>query len=338
MGKIRVLGKEDIKKVINLNIALEAVEKAYVQKHTKNGEVWPMVFHEFEPGKADLDIKSGNLNDEDIYGLKVVSWYGENPSKNLPALFGTSLIFDLKTGEPKAVLNAGPITAYRTGAAGAIGAKYLARKDSQNLVVVGCGEIATYLTAATLIVMPQLEKVIVVNPWKPELAVEGIAAMTEEVDALLKESGVERKAALAASLDAGSAVREADVILTATPSYEPLIKAEWVKPGTHFSCVGSDLTGKQEIESAIFTGAKVYGDDTAQCFNVGECEKPHKEGILKELNGEIGAVIAKVEEGRTSAEDITIFDSTGIALQDLGTAAVVLKIAKEKELGIVAEL
>lgn len=338
MGKIRVLSGEDIEKVFNLNMALEAVEKAYVQKHTGSGQVWPMVFHEFEPGKADLDIKSGNLNEEDIFGLKVVSWYGANPSKGLPALFGTSLIFDLKTGEPKAVLNAGPITAYRTGAAGAIGAKYLARKDSKNLVVVGCGEIAAYLTAATLIVMPQLETVTVVNPWKPELAEECLAEMTAKVDELLKESSVERKAGIASSLQTEEAVKAADIILTATPSYEPLVKAEWVKPGTHFSCVGADLTGKQEIESAIFAGARVFGDDTAQCFNVGECEKPHKEGILKELNGEIGAVIAKAAEGRTSDEDITIFDSTGIALQDLASAAVVLREAEAQNYGVEAEL
>lgn len=338
MQEIRVISEKDVERIFTLPMAIDAVEKAYLQKQTGSGEVWPMVFHEFDPGHADLDIKSGNLNEEEIFGLKVVSWYGANPEKKLPALFGTSLVFDINTGAPKAVLNAGPITAYRTGAAGAIGAKYLARKESKQLLMVGCGEIAVYLTAATLITMPQLEKIVIINPWKPQMAVDMLKEITAEVDSLLKEAGLERHADIMAETEAEPAVRTSDVILTATPSYEPLIKAEWVKPGTHFSCIGSDMSGKQEIESAIFANARVFGDDVNQCLSVGECEKPYKEGVLKELAGEIGGVIAGTVTGRSSAEEITIFDSTGIALQDLASAAAILKEAEKNGYGVVAEM
>ena len=127
-----------------------------------------MVFYEFTPGVADLDIKSGNMNGLGCYGLKVVSWFGTNPDKGLPALYGTSLLFDLHTGAPKALLNAGPVTDFRTGAAGALGVKYLARPDSKVLTMVGTGALAPYLIAATLYLMPQLEHVYLVNPHHPE--------------------------------------------------------------------------------------------------------------------------------------------------------------------------
>ena len=117
MSTIRVIGRENIQKVFTVTAALRAVESAYAGKSAGTGRVWPMVFHEFDPGHADLDIKSGDLESAGVYGLKVVSWYDSNAEKALPALFGTSLLFDLATGEPKALLNAGPITALRTGAA-----------------------------------------------------------------------------------------------------------------------------------------------------------------------------------------------------------------------------
>lgn len=102
MSTIRVIGREDIQKVFTVTAALRAVESAYAGKSAGTGRVWPMVFHEFDPGHADLDIKSGDLESAGVYGLKVVSWYDSNAEKALPALFGTSLLFDLATGEPKA--------------------------------------------------------------------------------------------------------------------------------------------------------------------------------------------------------------------------------------------
>jgi len=338
MAKFRVLSGKDIEQVLTLPMAMEAVERAYLQKETGKGQVWPMVFHEFDPGHADLDIKSGNLDENGIFGLKVVSWYGANPEKGLPALFGTSLIFDLSTGMPRAVLNAEGVTGYRTGAAGAIGAKYLARPDSQKLLMVGCGTIAPYLIAATLLAMPQLRQVTVADPKFPGNAAQRLGAVTDKVDHLLEQGGAKRSAELLAADDMEAAVRASDIILTATPSYEPLIRSEWVQPGTHLSCIGADMSGKQEVESALFARARVFGDDRAQCLSVGECEKPHKEGVLTDLNGEIGQVIAGTVPGRTTPEDVTVFDSTGIALQDLAAAAAILERAEQAGLGTAVEL
>lgn len=338
MSKIRIISSTDIEKILTLPMAIKAVERAYLQKSSGAGQVWPMVFHEFEAGHSDLDIKSGNLNEEDIFGLKVVSWYGANPEKQLPALFGTSLVFDLKTGEPKALLNAGAITDFRTGAAGAVGAKYLAKKDSKNLLMVGCGALAPYMIAATLITMPAIERVTLVNPKTPQSAVSKLDIIIGKINLLLEKSNVVSQAVIVAETDIESAVRGSDIILTATPSYQPMIQSDWIKPGTHFSCIGSDMSGKQEIASEIFSNARVFGDDIQQCLSVGECEIPYKEGKIDKLTGEIGDVILEKILGRTSPDDITIFDSTGIALQDLASAATIIEEAKKADLGVVVEL
>ena len=338
MSSIRIISSADVKALFTLPMAIEAVERAYLQKHTKQGGVWPLVFHEFDPGHADLDIKTGNLDAEGIFGLKLVSWFGANPDKGLPALYGTSLICDLSTGQPRALVNAGPVTDLRTGAAGAIGAKYLARQDSEHLVMVGSGELSPYLIAATLLAMPQLRRVTLVNPRHPEKAAQRLSAVAEKVQALLVASGTVCQATLQAETDVEAAVRQADVILTATQSRAPLICREWVKPGTHISCVGADMSGKQEIDQHILAGARVFGDDAAQCFSVGECEIAAKQGLLPALTAEIGAVIAGEVPGRTDAKQVTVFDSTGIALQDLASAAVILQKAEKTGIGLVTEL
>ena len=117
-----------------------------------------------------------------------------------------------------------------------------------------------------------------------------------------------------------------------------MIRTEWVQPGTHFSCIGSDMTGKQEIDSDILGRALVFGDDEKQCLSVGECEKPYQQGVIAGLKAEIGDVITGKAEGRQKETDITVFDSTGIALQDLSSAAVILAEAEKKNIGTIAEL
>lgn len=338
MSKVTVLGSEDIKKLITIPMAMEAVESAYAQKSRGEGGLWPMVFHEFDPGKADLDIKSGDLCSTGYFGFKLVSWFGANPEKGLPTLFGTAMLFDVNTGAPCALLNAGGITAYRTGAAAAIGAKYLARSDAAKLLICGCGELAPYLAAAALYALPQLESVKFINPHHPEKTAAAVPGITARMDALLAECGVTRTARVSAAAELESAVRESDVIFTATPACAPYIKSAWVSPGTHLSCIGADMSGKEETEPALCGKALVYGDDTAQCFAVGECEIPHSLGVLDALRGEIGDVICGAAPGRTGAEDITLFDSTGIALQDIACSCALLSAAKSAGLGTSVEL
>jgi len=330
MYPIRILSRKHTEQVLDMKTVIGDIEKVYSMKAKKTGELFPMIFHEFEEGVADMDIKSGVLGDAGIFGLKLVSWYGSNAEKGLPLLTGTVMVFDLETGKPLGLLSAEHLTGMRTGAAGAIGAKHLSRKGAENLLIVGAGHQASYQIEASLIALPAIKQVRIYDPIKYENAAE------LQDKCIIKHE----KVGFEAVSDIKSAVGESDVIITVTPSRKPLILKEWVKKGTHFSCVGADMTGKQEIDENIFAGAKIFVDDYKQSVSVGECEIPVKKGTIAEdaIVGEIGELINGDKKGRASDEEITIFDSTGIALQDLMTASRALKIAGEKNIGEVVDL
>jgi ornithine cyclodeaminase/alanine dehydrogenase len=143
-----------------------------------------------------------------------------------------------------------------------------------------------------------------------------------------------------ATQDIQQATEQADIIITATPARKPIIKKEWVKPGTHISCIGADMEGKQEIDENLFVNTRVFVDDVGQAISVGETEVPYKKGLIAtiQIEDEIGSVILGKVAGRVSNEDITIFDSTGISLQDLLTANYLLEQATEKKLGLITTL
>ncbi|WP_432663637.1 ornithine cyclodeaminase family protein [Wukongibacter baidiensis] len=351
MSKIKVFNQETIEEILDMKKVIETVEEVYTLKAEGQAELFPMVFHEFERGVADMDIKSGHLKGADIFGLKLVSWFGENPKKDLPALFGTTMLFDGKTGMPLAILDAEYITGMRTGAAGAIGAKYLARKDSENLLMVGAGHQAMFQIAATLIAMDNIKTVRIYDAMNydnalalsksiKEKIMDKFLSMYEEGSEVYKELSKKFDVKFEAVSDIEEAVGLSDVIISATPSRKPMIMKEWVKKGTHFSCVGADMEGKQEIDENIFSIARVYVDDIGQAVNVGETEIPIKKGAItkEDIIAEIGQVIIGKAEGRKSDDDITVYDSTGIALQDLLTSKLVLDIADEKGLGVEVNL
>ncbi|MCI6672981.1 MAG: ornithine cyclodeaminase family protein [Spirochaetaceae bacterium] len=331
MSVVRVLNRRQVSGLISMPMALDAVEEAYRMKGEQRGELWPMVVHVFGPDhRGDLDIKSGNLPDR--YGLKVVSWFGANEKRGLPALTGTELLFDMENGQPVALLDAGPITDYRTGASAAVGAKYLAPIDSRRLCIVGCGALAPYVASAFALLFPGLEEMTIVNPLHPVHAVERLEHIKS-----LAERLAGRSIPLVASEDTESAVRTSDLVTTITPATQPVVKAAWLHKGMHLSCIGADMEGKQEIESDCARDALLFCDDCSQSLSVGEFEKPFREGILKKLDGEIGAVVAGRMQGRRSKDAITIFDASGIALLDLSMAKALVAAAEGLGVGSLVE-
>ncbi|MDO5423796.1 MAG: ornithine cyclodeaminase family protein [Eubacteriales bacterium] len=333
MGELLVLSRKEIEEILDMEMAIKAVESAYRQKSLGKGSLFPLVTHVFEEGKADMDIKSGHLSESGLFGFKVVSWFDENTQKALPKLFGTMMVFDDATGEPLALLNAGPITAMRTGAAGAVGAKYLANEEAGTMLMMGTGAQAAYQIAALLTVKPEIRRVFLASPHGPERARERAAEIQGEVERLLR--GKKRDYRLLLVEDLEQAVRESEILVTATISREPLIQKEWVMPGMHFSCIGADMEGKQEIDGRILGCASVFVDDRKQAETVGECEVPIKQGLLapEDFKGEIGEVIAGMIPGRTAKEEITVFDSSGIGLQDLTLAGELVDYAKKNGKG-----
>ena len=346
MFKLLSLSQADTEKILDMPSVIDKVAEAYLMKSNKTASLFPMIFHEFEPGVADMDIKSGELQGANIFGHKLVSWFSQNPDKGLPTLIGTIMVYDSTTGAPKAILSAEHITSMRTGAAGAIGAKFLARPDSTTLLIVGTGHQAIFQIVATLMAMPQLERVLIYNPRSLERARKFKSTLESELqsrflsfyepgseDYLTYQKAFNVKYDVVENIERQTA--EADIIITATPARSALIKSEWVRKGTHFSCIGADLSGKQEIDEQIIKTARVFTDDISQSINVGECETAIKKGLITPAHilGEIGSVISGLVSGRLSPDDITIFDSTGIALQDLIVADYALKLAKTKNIG-----
>ena len=192
MAQVRVLSAADIQQVFSINDALEAVEDAYRQKAEGKGTAWPMVYAAFEPGVSDMDIRSGELQDAGLFGLKLTAWFSKNPAKGLPEIFGTTLICSNVDGSPLALLNASAITGLRTGAAGALGAKWLAREDASKLLVCGCGHQSSYQVAAVLAACPQVNHVEVWDPRAENAPEARVELMRGEVAALLAAAGVER--------------------------------------------------------------------------------------------------------------------------------------------------
>lgn len=339
MFNLKVLSKEDTEKLLEMNQVLDVVEEVYKLKSQDNTVVFPLVFHEFEPGVADMDIKSGWLKGSDIFGLKLVSWFGENVKKDLPALIGTILILDSKTGIPIGLLDGAHITGMRTGAAGALGAKYLARKNSETLLIVGAGHIATFQIAATLLTFPNIKNVLIYDGLNYETAEK----MADNINTVLKKNfnfETPEHVSFSAVKDIKEATGQSDIIITVTPSKNPIIMKEWVKPGTHFSCIGADMSGKEEIDPEIFRNAKVFVDDIEQCINVGEIEIPVSKGILPKdkIAGELGDIILNKATGRENQEQITVFDATGTALLDLLTGKLALENAGNNGMGTTVNL
>ncbi len=325
MHKIFVLSEEDTKQLLELEEVIEAIENVYKEKSSGSGKVFPLVFHEFEKGVADMDIKSGTLDKMGVYGLKLVSWFGNNPSKGLPSLSGIVMLFDSSTGLPIGTISAEHMTGMRTGAAGAIGAKYLARNNSEVMLMVGSGHQASYQIRAMQTVIKGLKKVFVYDPINFESAKGFISKFEYKLDSI-EYIPVQ---------DLETSVANSDIIVTATPSKKPLIMKEWVKAGTHFSCMGSDMSGKQEIDENILKSARLFTDDILQSVSVGEFEVGINNGTItkEDIICEIGDVLNGEYDGRTSDNDITVFDSTGIGLQDIAAGYIAIQKAKKINIG-----
>lgn len=348
MNSIRIISDNDVERILDLQNTIMCVENAYRQKANNLATILPLVSADLVEGKADMDIKSGIYQAENLFGLKLVAWFGENETQGLPALTGITMVFDLKNGFPRALINSRYLTAMRTGAAGAVGIKYLAKQNAEVLVVVGTGYQALFQIAATLTAVPTIRKVCLYNPRNEEKARllqksirTKLGGIRNDICDLKNEKWIQRieTVEFSAVNNIEAALSEADAVITITPSCQALIKKEWVKPGTHFSCIGADLPGKQELDETLFKTVRVFVDDVGQASKVGEIQTAIRLGILqKESIKEVGNVINENEKGRLSNKDITVFDSTGIALQDLAVSDYILKIAEEKNIGTIVNI
>jgi alanine dehydrogenase len=227
---------------------------------------------------------------------------------DLPTVFSILIYTHPETGFPLAICDGSYHTVMRTGASAAVSAKWLARKDSRVLAIVGAGHMAE----------GTIETCNEMFPWE-EVRVWSRSQAT--VDAFAAKYDGRFAFDLRPSTDLEQVVPGADVVVTITPARGPIVRDEWIAPGTHIAAVGADKGGDQELDPRILQRARIFVDDIRQCRTDGEINVPLTEGLIGEddIAGEIGQVIVGKLAGRTSDEEITVFDSTGIALQDSAT-------------------
>lgn len=306
------LSQADVEKVLTIELAFEADREAYMAY--SGGDVLqpPIVSMNFHEANGEMDIKSGYSGLNKTVGVKILSGFWDNPKNyDLPISMGLMTLFDGRTGRPLCVLDAGMITYYRTSAAGAYAATLLARKDSTRLAVIGTGGLARMHMVATKQYFYIKDAYIYSNA--PEQKAQYIADFQKKYPDICFHD----------CATAQEAVEQADIVATATPANRAVIMDAWVKPGTHINAFGCDMEGKQELDPTIFTRAKVVVDNLSECVRRGETQHCIRQGLLKreDIHAEIGEIALGQKPGRTDDQEITIFDSTGMSLQDISTAS-----------------
>lgn len=312
-----IFGSDDVKGLVNISEVIEGVETAY-KAHAKGKYVMDPKTHVILPQyEGEYEAMPCHLFEPSVSCMKWVAIRLRNREKfGLPTATSVIIYNDPESGFPLAIGDASLITRMRTGAAGGVGTKYLSRKNSKILALVGAGAQSETQLAAIATVR-ELTKVYVVDPKTSKLAEMFVKNMEKIYDFdILQKEKIE------------DAVSDADIITTTTPSRSPIVKNEWISPGTHINAIGADEPGKEELDPAILLRSKVVVDDIKQTTRDGEVNVPISRGIYRKENiyGTIGEIIVGLKDGRTSDDEITVFDSSGIALQD----AVTVKLFYER--------
>lgn len=324
-NKILYLNKKEVTRLLDMTETIGVVEKAYKEHGLGKVQMPPKLYLTFEKHNGDLRTMPAYLEEQDIAGVKIVNVHPNNRAKGLPTVMALIVLNDTETGAPIAIMDGGCITDMRTGAGGGVAAKYLSRKNSKVAGFVGAGSQArTQLKA--LMLARDIETVKVYDLYK-ESAFKFRAEMEKETSLNIVVVSTIKDAC------------DCDILVTTTPSREPIVMDEWIKPGTHINAIGADAAGKEELDPAILKRAKVVVDDIPQASHSGEINVPLSKKLieLSDICCELGEVIVGNKKVRTSDSDITVYDSTGLGILDVAAANLALEKAKEKGIGIELE-
>ncbi len=321
-NQILWLNRNEVESLLDMKGALEVVEEAFRQHGLKKVQMPPKLYLYFERHNGDLRTMPAYLEEQDITGVKIVNVHPDNPKKGLPTVMALVILNSTETGAPIAVMDGTYLTNMRTGAAGGVAVKYLARKNSKTVGFVGTGNQAvTQLLGINEVI--DIEEIKATSTQeKHTLTFKKEIGKIVSCDIIPKKNVKE--------------VCDCDILVTTTPSREPIVMDEWVSDGTHINAIGADAPGKEELDPMILKRARVVVDDIPQASHSGEVNVPLSKKLIseKDICCEIGEVVAGKKKGRTKDSDITVFDSTGLAIQDVATANMVYRKALEAGVGI----
>ena len=317
-----LLGPDDVAASANLPAVIDAVEEAFgayatgdVQMPAKSYIDLPQHNGDFRSMPAYIDrTEEGGW---EAAGVKWVNSHPDNPdTHDLPTVMGTMIYSDPETALPLAILDGTELTRLRTGAAAAVATRHLAREDATSLGLVGAG-IQSYTQLDAIAQVRAIDTVVVADR-----DADAIAAFRERYgDAYDVREGTIAEATAC------------DVVSTTTPVRDPIVDS--VADGTHVNAMGADAEGKHELADAVLQHATLVIDDHAQCTHSGEINVPWSAGLLSDadIHAELGDVVAGTAPGRESDDEVTVFDSTGLAIQDVAAAHVVYEHARERDIG-----
>lgn len=309
-----IVGEDLCEKLVGRKDAFDAVEAVFAAMARNDAYNFPVIREAIGYADALYGFKSGFDRAGKVLGLKSGGYWPGNISKGLTNHQSTVCLFDPDTGRLSALVGGNYLTAVRTAASSSVSIAHLARPDAKVLGMVGAGHQSTFQLRAAA-EQRNFEKVVAWNPH---------ADMLPRLAAVAAELGLEFESVSQQELGAQS-----DVIITITSAFEPLLMKEWIKPGTHLACMGTDTKGKQEVDAGLVACATVFTDEVAQSVSIGEAQHAIGSGHLTEAQiTPIGEVIIATHPGRTSPDQITLFDGTGVGLQDLAVASVAARLAE----------
>ena len=311
---MEIVTEEVCRELVDRKAAFKAVEKVFGAMASGEARNFPVIREAIGHADALYGFKSGFDKAGLTLGVKSGGYWPGNAEKGLTNHQSSVFLFDPDTGRLRAVVAGNYLTAVRTAAASSVSIAHLARKDAKVLGMLGAGHQAQFQLRAA-VEQRDFEKVVAWN-YHPE--------MLPKLGEVAAELGLPFEAVDREQLGA-----QADVIITISSSSEAQLMRDWVRPGTHIACMGTDTKGKQEVDANLVAAATLFTDEVAQSVSIGEAQHAIGAGLIKETGiTPIGAVINGDHPGRSSDDEITLFDGTGVGLQDLAVAAVALSAAE----------
>lgn len=318
---VLILREKEIRALLDPAACIQAMERAFAAYATGKAQLPPVINLEVPEHGGEVHIKTGHLSGGPYYAVKIASGFYGNAALGLPSSDGMVLVFDAATGAPAAfLLDNGFITDLRTAAAGALAAKYLASKQIRTVAVLGSGAQARY----------QLQLLPLVRPFRAARVWGRKREKAEACAEELRRAGIAGQPAFSVAPSVEEAVRGADLVITVTASREPLLRAEWLAPGVTVIAVGSDGPDKQELDVGVLARAdRIVADSLPQCLRLGEIHHAVEQGAIskEKVGAELGEVVAGIKTGRTRDEELIVCDLTGVGVQDVAAASLVMERA-----------
>jgi ornithine cyclodeaminase/alanine dehydrogenase-like protein (mu-crystallin family) len=319
-----IVPEKTVAEVITREAAFSSVESVFAAMASGDAYNFPVIREAIGYADALYGFKSGFDRKGGALGLKSGGYWPGNMDKGLTNHQSTVFLFDPDTGRLAALVGGNYLTAIRTAAASSVSIQHLARRDAKVLGMVGAGHQSTFQLRAAA-EQRDFERVVAWN-YHPD--------MLPTLGAVAEELGLPFEAVSREELGA-----QADVIITITSSTQAQLMHDWIKPGTHIACMGTDTKGKQEVDPALIATATVFTDEIAQSVSIGETQHAIAQGLITEDQiTPIGAVINQTHPGRSSETEITLFDGTGVGLQDLAVAQVAVDLAQAQGLAVSVDL